>query len=359
MTRHYIIPIFVPHYGCPNDCVFCNQRKITGLSTNLTTHDAEKTILEHLKTFKDDSFIEIAFYGGSFTAIDLEIQRKLLSVAYQYKKFGKVDEIRLSTRPDAIDEEILRLLKAFKVDTIELGVQSLDDEILQLSDRGHKSLQVYQAVNLIKNFNFKLGLQMMLGLPGDTKEKSISTAKKFIELRPDCVRIYPTLVIKNTNLENDYLNGLYRPLSLDGAVELSTILLIMFKLSQINVIRLGLQPTENIQLGRDVVAGPFHPSFRQLVDSNILKSILVRSLDGANLPLDGKDLTIKSNSKNISNLAGQKSSNKNHLIDKYGLKKVRIFSSDLDETYIDLSIDEYKERIDIWKAMELLLDTIY
>lgn len=356
MTKHYIIPIFVPHFGCPNDCVFCNQRKITGLSTNLTPDDAERIIIEHLNSLKEPSFIEIAFYGGSFTAIDLEIQKTLLNVAYGFKRQGKVDGIRLSTRPDAIDHRILSTLKEYEVDTIELGVQSLDDDVLALSNRGHKVADVYHAVRLIKDFGFNLGLQMMLGLPGDTKKKSIYTAKEFIRLKPECVRIYPTLVIKKTNLERDYLNGQYEPLSLDGAVELSTILLMMFQLNDINVIRVGLQPTENIQLGKDVVAGPFHAAFRQLVEANIMKSILDTALK--NLDIAGKTLILESNGRKISNLAGQKSSNMKYLKDKYHLKKIKLYTKDLDSKYIDVKIDDHEDRIDTEEAIQLLLNNM-
>lgn len=359
MTRHYIIPIFVPHFGCPNDCVFCNQRKITGLSTDLTPEEVERTIIDHLNTFSENSFIEIAFYGGSFTAIDMEIQRELLEVAWKYKEMGKVDQIRLSTRPDAIDENILSFLNDFSVDTIELGVQSLDQNVLDLSERGHETSQVYDSSNLIKAYGFKLGLQMMLGLPGDTFEKSINTAREFIRLEPDCVRIYPTLVIKNTNLERDYIKGLYEPLNMDDAVELSAILLMMFKLKNINVIRVGLQPTENIQLGKDVVAGPFHPAFRQVVEANIVKSIMDKHLENINISSEGKELIIESNGRVISNIAGQKSSNIKYLQSKYNFKRIKIFSKDIDEKYIHIAIGNYKERIEIEDAMKSFIGEIF
>lgn len=359
MTKHYIIPIFVPHFGCPNDCVFCNQRKITGLSTNLTPYEAENTIIEHLNSFKDNSFIEIAFYGGSFTAIDIDSQKKLLNVAYKYKSQGIVDEIRLSTRPDAIDRKILRVLKEYGVDTIELGIQSLDERVLSLSNRGHSSSQVYSAVDLIKDFKFKLGLQMMLGLPGDTKDSCILTAKEFIKLKPNCVRVYPTLVIKNTKLEKDYVKGLYKPLSMDGAIELSAILLMMFYIHDINVIRVGLQPTDNIQLGKDVVEGPFHPSFRQLVEANILRSILDEYLARLEFPKAEKVLVLQSHSKNISNIAGQNSNNTKYFLNKYNFKKIKIFSKVISDKYIHLTIEEDMHIINLKDEMELLIKNIY
>lgn len=352
MSRHYIIPIFVPHYGCPNDCVFCNQRKITGLSTDLSQDRVEEIILAHLQSFREGSFIEIAFYGGSFTAIDIRIQKKLLAIATKYKNIGKVDEIRLSTRPDAIDETILIMLKAFQVDTIELGVQSLDDQVLSLSDRGHSRNQVYEAAQLIKDYNFKLGLQMMLGLPGDSFEKSINTANEFIKLKPECVRIYPTLVIKNTKLEEDYLKGLYNPMTLGQAINLSTSLLIKFKLENINVIRLGLQPTENIQMGKDVIAGPFHPALRQLVEANIIRIILDNFFEDKKKSIYKKDLFIESHSSNISNIAGQKSSNLHYFKDRYYINKIKLYSRDLDKDIIDIRIDNLIEKIYINEAIK-------
>lgn len=269
-NKHYIIPIFVPHLGCPHSCVFCNQQRITGLSTNVKIDDVKKKIEKSLKTIpRNKEKLEVAFYGGSFTGIEKEIQKGLLNVPYSYKKKGIIDEIRLSTRPDYINTEILGLLKRFEVDTIELGVQSLVNDVLKASGRGHVEEEVYRAAKLIKEHDFKLGLQMMIGLPKDTKERSLYTAKQIVSQQPDCVRIYPTLVIKDTSLEKLYLNGSYMPLSLDQAVNISTDLLLLFEYYNINVIRIGLQPTEKISLGKDVVAGPFHPSFRQLVESKI------------------------------------------------------------------------------------------
>src|SRR5699024_10808810 len=292
MNKHYIIPIFVPHFGCKYNCVFCNQKKITNASTNIRANEVHSTIKKYLNYFRENSFIEIAFYGGSFTAIDIEIQKELLGVAVEYKELGIVDEIRLSTRPDAIDIEILENLKDYQVDTIELGVQSLDEEVLKASARGHSISDVYNAVNLIKSYNFKLGLQMMIGLPKDSCEKTIKTAYEFIKLKPNCVRIYPTLVINNTILEK--LVGLkrYEPLNLEEAIEVSTIVLMMFYLNNINVIRVGLQITENIQMGKDVLAGPFHPAFRQLVESNIYKKIISYYIEKQNIDTHGKTLQI-------------------------------------------------------------------
>ena len=197
-----IIPIFVPHRGCPHDCIFCNQKKITGVSTDITSEDVKNIVDEYLTTIDKDANVEIAFFGGSFTAIDVDIQKSLLSVAKEYVDKGLVNDIRMSTRPDCIDEDILKMLKEYKVSIIELGVQSLDEDVLRDSIRGHHAEEVFKSAKLIKDYGIQLGLQMMVGLPSDAERKCIETARKFIEMKPDCVRIYPTLVVKETGLEN-------------------------------------------------------------------------------------------------------------------------------------------------------------
>lgn len=355
MSRHYIIPIFVPHYGCPHDCVFCNQKKITGLSTDMTQEEVQRIIEDHLMTFKPNSTIEVAFYGGSFTAIDIEIQKQLLSIPYKHKKEGKINGIRLSTRPDSIDEVILNNLKNYSVDTIELGVQSLDEDVLYESGRGHRSEDVYRASKLIKEFGFNLGLQMMIGLPSDTMEKSLNTCKEFIKLSPNCVRIYPTLIIKETYLEKLFLDKKYKPLSLEEAIEISSVLLMLFQINNIDVIRIGLQPTENIQLGKDVVAGPFHPAFRQLVESNIFRLLLDYYFRTKEIKTDNKTLVIESNSKKVSSIAGQQSTNIKYLTQEYKFNKVKIYSRALDINHISITIDEIYDKINMKLLMESYL----
>lgn len=347
MNKHYIIPVFVPHLGCPHDCVFCNQRKIASSIVDITPKDVRHTIEKYLKFFRKNSFIEIAFYGGSFTAIDTKLQNDLLQVAYEYKTKGIIDEIRLSTRPDAIDEDILTNLKNYGVDTIELGVQSMDQEVLDASGRGHTIEDVSKSVELIKENGFKLGLQMMIGLPKDTLNKDIKTAMKFIDMYPDCVRIYPTLVIKDTYLEELFRNKKYEALEIEEAVYISTILLTLFYLENINVIRVGLQVTENIQLGEDVVSGPFHPAFRQMVESDIYRKILDAYLKQKNIDTNKRELTITANSKEISNISGQNSSNIKYLAERYGFKRVKIYQGDVDMSHIYIEIDGIYDKIDL------------
>lgn len=352
MSKHYIIPIFVPHFGCPHDCVFCNQKKITGLSTNITPKEVEEIIERHLECFKQDAFIEVAFYGGSFTAIDIQVQSELLMIPYKYKCDGIIDEIRLSTRPDSIDEEILINLKRFGVDTIELGVQSLDKDVLLASERGHTTNEVYASSKLIKTYGFKLGLQMMIGLPMDSFEKSLYTCMEFIKLKPDCVRIYPTLIIKETYLEKEYLLGNYSPLDLTKAVEQSTKILMLFNINDINVIRVGLQPTDNIQLGKDIVAGPFHPAFRQLVETNIYKILLDYYFLNKEIQKDKNELIIESNSREISSIAGQNSSNINYWKQEYGFSRVKIYGKSMDSGHINITIGKFYDNINIYRLME-------
>lgn len=347
MNKPYIIPIFVPHYGCPHDCIFCNQKKITNVSTTTTSKDVEATIEKYLSYFWKDRVIELAFYGGSFTAIDIDVQSKLLEVPYKYKEKGIIQQIRLSTRPDAINQEILENLKKYQVDTIELGVQSLYEDVLLASDRGHSVKDVYSAVDLIKKYGFNLGLQMMVGLPEDNIEKSIFTAKEFIKLSPDFVRIYPTLVIKDTYLAKLYEKSKYKSLTLKEAVDICTILLILFYLENIKVIRVGLQPTDNIQLGMDVISGPFHPAFRQVVESNIYKVALDDYLINQGYDTKGKVLTIMANGSMISSISGQKSANIKYFKEKFGFNKIKIYSSDVELDKIIISIDDGRETIDL------------
>ncbi|RKD27813.1 hypothetical protein SAMN02745883_00184 [Caminicella sporogenes DSM 14501] len=322
--KHYIIPIFVPHEGCPFDCVFCNQRKITGVDTTISYRDVENIIENHIRTIgvSYDKHIEVAFFGGSFTGINIEKQRELLSAADKWYKRGVIKDIRLSTRPDYIDEKILENLKKFNVSIIELGVQSLDNDVLKQSFRGHSAEDVIAASKLIKKFDFKLGLQMMIGLPGDNIQKSVKTANRIVSCNPNFVRIYPTLVIKGTNLEKMYLKGIYNPLTLNEAVEICKELYKIFSKNNIKVIRMGLQPTDNIMEGKDVVAGPFHPSFRQLVISSLIRDKIVDVLSKYEKKV--RELIFIVNSKNISFVVGNKKENINYIKEKFNIGSIKI-----------------------------------
>lgn len=321
--KHYIIPIFVPHKGCPHDCIFCNQKKITGQIGEVTAGEVKSKIEEYLATIpKEGSHIEVAFFGGSFTAIPLDYQTELLEAACSYVDGVRIKSIRVSTRPDCIDEVIAENLKRYRVGIVELGVQSMDEDVLKLCNRGHTSKDVVEAVRLLKEYGFTVGVQMMIGLPGDTEEKALRTARELISLKPDIARIYPALVIKNTYMEDMYIRGEYEPLTLETAVEEAKKLLILFERNGVNVIRIGLQPTENILLGRDVVAGPFHPSMRHLVESLVYRDIIVHLLK--EMKEEHHNILLKVNPKNISEVVGHKKSNIDYIKSNFFIDKIEI-----------------------------------
>lgn len=321
MKKKYIIPIFVPHLGCQNECVFCNQKSISGQEKQLTKEDVREQIEEHLKYIKKDSKVEVAFFGGSFTGIDEAKQVELLSTAYEYIKQKKVDSIRVSTRPDYIDKKILKRLKKYKVKTIELGVQSANDYILEKAGRGHTFEDVVKASKLIKWYGFDLGHQMMVGLPESTTADEINTAKQLIKLKPKMVRIYPVLVIKNTKLEKDYNEGKYKPLTVIQAVEVCKELVRLFVKKHIDVIRIGLQPTDSItnpeNENSEVIAGPFHPAFRQLVESGMWYDVIVEKIKKLNTKVREVDVTV--NPEDVNNVIGQKKANIYNLKEVYDI----------------------------------------
>jgi radical SAM enzyme (TIGR01210 family) len=330
-----IIPIFIPHHGCPNDCYFCNQKKITGKDSGIDFEAINKYIDEYYGTIENEKHdVEIAFFGGSFTAIDIEIQKKLLKKAYEYKVKKMIDRIRISTRPDAVNDEILDMLEDYGVDIIEIGVQSMNDEVLNIINRGHTSKDVKIASELIKSRKFILGHQIMPGLYGSSPEKDIVTALDSISLNPDLVRIYPTLIIRDTMLEELYSKKLYKPQSIEETVDLISIIYSLYAYEDINIIRVGLQPTDNINFEKDVVAGPFHPSFRQLILSNIISKVLVRKIKIESC----ENLTIKSNGKNINYIVGIKKTGVNRIKDVLNIKNIKFIKNN---NLRDIIIEHY------------------
>lgn len=303
------ISIFVPHNGCPQQCSFCNQKTITGKQTQPNSSDVEQAILTALK--RKGYIYEIAFFGGSFTAIDREYMTMLLSVASKYIDNEKIIGIRISTRPDFIDDEVLSILKKYGVTAIELGAQSMDDDVLSANLRGHTSEDVVKASNLIKNYGFELGLQMMTGLYTDTDEKAINTAKKIIALKPETVRIYPTVVLKNTYLAQLYEQEVYKPQTVDDAAALCTTLVPMFEKEGIRVIRLGLHSSEDVK--KNMVAGAFHDSFGEIVKSRYMLNKVLK------YPPANYELMV--NPKSVSQLKGQQKRNIYFLIEQgYNVK---------------------------------------
>ena len=278
MKKHANISIFVPHEGCPNQCSFCNQRYISGQQTPPTPEDAAKICEEALKQGKNFSGSEIAFFGGSFTAIDHTYMEALLQAVQPYVGEGKFSGIRISTRPDAINAEVLKLLLSYHVTAIELGVQSMDDSILERNRRGHTAAHVERAVALIRTYPFELGLQFMPGLLGDSTETIRKTAASIADLKPDTVRIYPTLVLENTELACLWKKGEYQPLSLEQAVELSVDCIRLFEDRNIRVIRVGLHASETMEA--QLLAGPYHPAFRELCESRLYYENALSVLEG-------------------------------------------------------------------------------
>ena len=350
MKRKYIIPIFVPHLGCPNDCTFCNQRKISGQLKEVTPNDVRETIDFYLSNFKEkDAKKEVAFYGGSFTGIDEKIQESLLNAVYDFIKDKKIDSIRISTRPDYIDKEILKRLKKYKVKTIELGVQSTNNYILEKCKRGHTYEDVIKASKLIKRYGFKLGHQMMIGLPESTETDDIQTAKDLIKLKPKIVRIYPVLVIKGTELEKEYKEGTYEPLTVSQAVERCKELCYLFGKKKINVIRIGLQNTDTIcapnNEGSEVVAGPYHETFRQLVESSIYYDTILEKIKKINTKV--KEVEVLVHPQNVNNVVGYKRENINKLKEMYDVDVVVKQDIKHSENKIDVRISKkYKDFID-------------
>ncbi len=276
------IPVFVPHVGCPNDCAFCNQRSITGVTEAPDPGEVERIANEYLSGGKAGSHT-IAFFGGSFTGIEPGLQRSYLAHAKKYLDAGRISGIRLSTRPDYIGPAELDLLAEYGVTNIELGAQSMDDGVLAAAGRGHNSEAVRRASHMIKERGFVLGLQMMTGLPEDTPEKALATAEEFIALGADETRIYPTLVMENTRLAAMYRAGSYRPQSVEEAVELGAVLYGRFRAAGVKVLRIGLSDSEDLKGG--CVAGPYHPAMGELIIGRYVRNQLESMAENGRLDI--------------------------------------------------------------------------
>lgn len=266
MAKRRIIPLFIPHAGCPQTCVFCDQRKISGADTPVTPAQVAREIEASLP--RAGRGCELAFYGGSFTAMSPDTQERLLGAAQPYLGPEGVGAIRLSTRPDAVDDQVCRRLRAYHVSTVELGCQSMDDQVLALSRRGHTGQDTVQAVECLRRHGLSVILQMMTGLPGDTGAQSRETAREIIALRPEGVRIYPTVVLRGTELEARMNRGEYTPQGVEEAVALCGELYEMFLKAELPVLRVGLNPTEALS-GGEAVAGAYHPALGELVLSEL------------------------------------------------------------------------------------------
>lgn len=317
MKRTINIPIFVSHQGCPNDCVFCNQKRITGIRNEETEEQIRQKIERFLSTCRTSGAEkEIAYFGGSFTGIEEEKQLMYLRIAQAYIQRGEVKGIRVSTRPDYMDQKICERLYRNHVTTIELGVQSADDEGLRMNRRGMKASAVETAVAYIRKYPFSLGLQMMTGMLGSDEEKDLFTAQELIRLKPDFVRIYPTVVLRDTALYDLYLQGKYVPMELEDSVRLSAELLELFESAGIPVIRLGLMAGEEVH--EKEVAGPYHSAYRELVESYRICRTVEHALDGKQTM--GKELEIVCAPSMVSKVIGNRRKNVLLWQEKYGVR---------------------------------------
>lgn len=299
--KHSNIAFFIPHNGCPHCCSFCNQNTISGESKQVSPDEIVIACKKAMNEIKNPKNTQIAFFGGSFTAIDRGYMLSLLQAAKPFTEY--FSGIRISTRPDAIDDEVLSILKEYNVTAIELGVQSLDDSVLSANERGHTAKDVYDAVKLIKKYGFSLGLQMMTGLYKDSKDTVIYTANEFVKIRPQTVRIYPTVVLRGTKLASLYEQGLYKSFSLEETVELCADLLELFNKNDISVIRLGLHASDNVNENK--IAGVYHPAFRELCEARLYKRNITEVLKDK----EKGDYTIFVPQKALSKAVGQRRSN--------------------------------------------------
>jgi radical SAM enzyme (TIGR01210 family) len=308
INKNFIIPIFIPNQGCPHRCIFCQQKTITNKSEALPSpQDITDTIEIAIKSKRlvNKNQKEVAFFGGTFTSLPHEVMEEMLAAVYPYIKKGTLQSIRVSTRPDSLSEEKLNILDSFMVKTVELGIQSMDDHVLALSHRGHTSRDTVNAVKILRERDFTIGAQLMPGLPGDSTDLFLSTIEKVINLKPNFARLYPTLVIKGTVLEQWYNKGKYRPMGLDTMVSLCKDACLQLENAGIPVIRIGLMSSPSLLKKGEIVAGPWHPSFGFLVRSAIyLERLKPR------LPLRGysKNITLRIHPSEIPLLIGYKKS---------------------------------------------------
>ena len=325
-----VIPIFIPHAGCPHDCVFCNQKRIAG-TINAPKPSEVSALLS--VGFNKSPDAEVAFYGGSFTALPINEQEAYLKAAAEFRP----SSIRLSTRPDAISEAVLALLKKYNVKTIELGAQSMDDKVLFASNRGHDADSVRKASKMIKDAGFNLILQMMIGLPEEDENSALYTAREIAALKPHGVRIYPTVVVKDTCISNMWEAGEYKALTVEDAVGTCAEICKIFNAADIPIIRMGLNPTEDLS-GGDALAGAYHPAFGQLVKAS-LRLMQMRELLKDN---NWERIAIYANPKAISEVAGHKGENKKTLMGEFNVKSISVFE-DANLDYDTIRINEYKK----------------
>lgn len=320
----FIIPIFLPHSGCPHHCSFCNQTAITGTAPGCFTVEMFRLLIKKFMKYKGrrQQHVQVAFYGGNFLGLKKDTIKLFLDESTTFVKWGIIHSVRFSTRPDTINEELLDFIKEYPISTIEIGLQSMDDQVLAMSKRGHTAKDTEKAVDLLQGRKYDVGLQMMVGLPGDNEAKSLATAQRIVEFSPAFVRIYPTVVLENSLLANWYQKGKYTPWSLDRCVTLVKKIYLLFQDNKIPVIRMGLQASEDFEKGSAIVAGPYHPSFGHLVHSAIFFDKAAEALTSK------KDLhkkvSINVHPNSISKMRGLNNNNVDRLKTKFHIKSLHI-----------------------------------
>jgi histone acetyltransferase (RNA polymerase elongator complex component) len=326
--KPFIIPIFIPHAGCPHRCVFCDQSSITGVRAKKWPSKDIRDQIEAFLKFKTArrNKVQIAFFGGNFLGIPADEIKRLLAEAAEYVKTGRVNSIRFSTRPDTIDRQRLDLIKNLPVTTIELGVQSMDERVLSTANRGHSGPDTERAIQHLKELNYEVGIQLMVGLPGDSPERLMASARRVARLKPDFIRIYPTVVLAGSPLAAGYRKGDYVPLSLDEAVSRTKHLYLLFNSKNIRVIRMGLQASQDLENGSSILAGPYHPAFGHLVYSEIFLDLAVAQIESSALNADS--ISIRVNPGNVSKLRGLRNRNIEILKKKFGFESVAIRPDD-------------------------------
>ncbi len=322
--RHVNIPVFIPHLGCPHTCVFCNQHTITG-KERFGVSDAVREIdraLSHIDP--ENTEVEIAFFGGSFTGIDRALMLSLLRCAAPYLESGRVHALRVSTRPDYIDAERLRILAAHGVKTIELGIQSMDDRVLAASERGHTAACAETACRVIKAAGFRLIGQMMTGLPEATPESEEKTAEALCALGCDGARIYPTVVFANTALDKMMQSGAYQPPSLSEAVARTARAYRVFLGHSVPVIRIGLCAQENLAGPDGARCGTFHAAIGELTENEIYRGLLDNAARGLPQAAKNGQYVLLVAPGHVSKAVGQKRSNLKYLSDRFGIQRIKV-----------------------------------
>jgi len=325
-NRPMVIPVFIPHAGCPHQCAFCNQMSITGEKKPCLPSAVElKKQIETFLSYKKNNRtkVQVAFYGGNFLGLKYDVIQRLLAEATRFVIDGRIDSIRFSTRPDTIDIARLDLINDFPVETIELGVQSMDDRVLALADRGHTAKDTCDAFTLLHERNYEIGAQMMVGLPGDTHCRAIDTGRLIAALKPAFARIYPTVVLAGSRLALWYKTGKYDRLLLDDCVTLVKELYLVFRRKNIPVIRMGLQASEDLDKKAIVLAGPYHPAFGHLVYSEIFLDRAVALLEKHPFG-DSSAVTLAVHPHSISRMRGLKNKNLAILKKKYNIAEINV-----------------------------------